>query len=384
MPTPIRTVARPRADEAVAPHRPPVGRRRRTASLLLVAVLGVGLTACSGQSSDDGAFTPPTTRDPSKPASMGETCDDPAGDLSNDAKTTAPGTLAEPAGIDLTRASTAVEGDNLVVDLTTVAPPGSATNPEFFVDSGDPQAAPAASWELRLAPTGGTWKATLVQFPTSLGARDKRTPLTVPVSVRDNRILATIPLSQLPPIATTLWLFGASAGASDATRIFDECLPFQPTTGTTGAPGPTTTRSGPTTSLPTGAIGQTLTAPDGAKVTVESVAVPARPNRVPEVEPVPGSRLVAAEVQVCAGSTAIENVGEGRFTFRSTAGVGSAPWTAPAYTNDPRFPASQTVRPGECASGWITFEVAADAQVASILYDTTGGGAGPFLTFTPS
>lgn len=369
-------------------HRPspaaPAPRRggRCLAALALGAVLAVAAVGCSGKGDDGSAFTPPTTRDPSKPASLGETCDDPAGDLSNDAKSTAPGTLSEPAGIDLTRASTVVEGDNLVIDLTTVAPPGTATNPEFFVDSGDPQAAPASSWELRLAPKGGTWSATLVQFPTSLGARDKRTPLTVPVSVRDNRIVATIPLSQLPPIATTLWLFGASAGASDATRIFDECLPFQQTTGTTGPTGPATTRSGPTTSLPTGSVGQTLTAPDGAKVTVQTVAVPARPNRVPEAEPVPGSRLAAVEVQVCAGTTAIENVGEGRFTFRSTAGVGSAPWAAPAYTNDPRFPASQTVRPGECASGWITFEVAADAQAASILYDTTGGGAGPFLTFT--
>ena len=372
MPTPPATATPLRS------HRP------RAAVALVVAALAVGAVACSGSSDDGSAFTPPTTRDPGKPASLGETCIDPAGDLSNDAKTNAPGTLSEPAGIDLTRASTAVEGDNLVIDLTTVAPPGTATNPEFFVDSGDPQAAPASSWELRLAPSGGTWKATLVQFPTSLGARDKRTPLTVPVSVRDNRVVATIPLSQLPAIATTLWLFGASAGASDATRIFDECLPFQQTTGTTGVGSPTTARSGPTTSLPTGAVGQTLTAPDGAKVTVESVAVPARPNRVVEAEPVPGSRLAAAEVQVCAGATAIEGVGEGRFTLRSTAGVGSAPWTAPAYTNDPRFPASQTVRPGECVSGWITFQIGAEAQAASILYDTTGGGAGPFLTFTAS
>ncbi len=359
------------------------GHHRIAVAVTVAALAAGGLAACSNGGDDaQPPLTTPTTRDPRQPASRGETCTDPVGDLSDDARTTAAGTLSEPAGIDLVEAATKVDGDALIVDITTNGTIANALNPEFFIDSGDPQQAPATSWELRIAPTGGTWTATLVTFPTTLGARDTRTPLTAPVSVRGNRLSATVPLADLPPIATTLWLFGASAGASDATRIFDECLPFTSSSGTTTGtrpPGGSSTAAPPTT-LAAGTVGQPVTAPDGTRVTVRTVDVPARPNRVPEEEPVPGSQLAAVEAEVCAGSATLQGVGEQRFTLRTSAGTGSAPWAAPAYTNDPRFPAGQTLRPGECAAGWITFQIAADATAAQVLYDTSGTGAGPFLT----
>lgn len=358
--------------------------RRRT----LVAALGlavvVAVSACS--SGNDAAPSASTSAGSAPPQTLGaraqgDECQDPIGDLSSDARGTE--NLSDPAGIDLVSAKAKVVGDNLEVTYVTNGPIDGTVNPIFFLVQGDIGRVPDQTFELRAEPASSErWGVSLITFP---GGRQRPSQaLNVPVTVSGNTLSYKIPTNQLPPVATALWQFGSSAGVSDNSRVIDDCEPFAQKPGTTGTtPGPGATAPPTSVSRQAGTIGQTVTGADGSKVTVKSLAAPSTPNRTVLVHPLPTERLDAIEVEVCAGDKqAVEKVGERRFTLQGVDGRSFDPWAAPDYTNDPRFTAEQTLRPGECTSGWISYEVPKDAQITQVTYDVGGKGAGPFIVFT--
>jgi hypothetical protein len=227
----------------------------------------------------------------------------------------------------------------------------------------------------------------VVSFPKGLGARQQEKTINVPVTVESSELRYSVPLDQLPPISTILWLFGASSGVSDESRVVDDCQPFNQT----GSPDDTEPdgsepSAGTTPSVPSisGSVGQTLTAPDGSKVTVRSIEVPAVPNNEQTPEPVPGTRFVAADVEVCGGSKQVDNVGERRWSLETTAPSGErrlSAWDAPRSPKSPRFTAGATVRAGECVDGWVVFQIGDTATPVSVNYDTSGTGIGPLVIF---
>lgn len=372
--------------------RPSTSLPARAALLVGLFAIIAGAAACSDE--PDPAAAPPTlpraTQD--QPASTGDVCNDPTGDIANDASSNAAGTMSEPAGIDLVRAETRIEGDQLRVTATVVAPWSTATQPAFFIMQGDPQVQAALTWELRFTSEKGPWTILLVKYPTAQGQRQTDTPLTAPVKVTDNQLEALIPLGDLPVIATTQWLFGTTSGVSDNNRVFDDCVPFQQSgTDTTGGSAPAgTTPSGSVpssavtpTSAVTGSVNQPVVAQDGARITVRTIDDPALPNRTVTEAPFPTAHLAAIEVEVCATTRQLERVGERRFSVELADGATQDVWDAPDHTNDPRFTAERTLRsgsPGECAEGWITFAVPNTSEIAKVIYDTSGTGAGPFTT----
>ena len=62
-------------------------------------------------------------------------------------------------------------------------------------------------------------------------------------------------------------------------------------------------------------------------------------------------------------------VGEKRFSVQMSDGRSFDSWQAPEHTNDPAFPLETSLRPGECADGWISYEVPAAESVVSVTYD---------------
>lgn len=317
---------------------------------------------------------------------MGDECDDPAGDISNDDTTTKTGSLKEPSGIDLTRMEVQIDGDDLVVRATMVGALAGATNPKVYVFQGDPQVSTALSWELRFLNDKGPWQAKLIKFPSAAGQMQTVSEPKGAVVVRENQLEARIARSELPVIATRQWLFGASSGVSDDTRVFDDCIPgvgptaTTPGTSTDGSTPGTTPVAPTTTALPPGKVGTPISGPDGAQLTVLTIDDPAKPNRKVEAEAIPKTRLAAVEVQLCARTKVLERINERRFTLRTSDGLGAAPWAADESTNDPRFKDLAKLKVNECENGWITFQVSDEVQIEGVIYDSSGTGAGPFIT----
>lgn len=189
-------------------------RRRALAAVALGAVLLVPL-GCSSSGGGDGGSATPTTGGSTTlvPSSTGDRCTDPTGDV--DAPAGAD--VVALAGIDLTTMSALVQGDQLVVDMQAAGPVAAAPDPTFVVAQGDPLQ--PLSFELRMEPTGGTWKATLITWPS--GA-EVRKVLDQPVTVGERSVGITVPLALLPPIALSMQ-FGASSQVSPNVFAIDDC-----------------------------------------------------------------------------------------------------------------------------------------------------------------
>lgn len=369
----------------------PIRRGAAIGGAAMVVLLGLGgVAACSAPQASPppgSKVTLPTfTRE--QPASQGASCDDAAGDISNDANSTKAGTLSEPAGADLTHFEARLEGSDLVVKITTVGDMASAPKPVFTVFQGSLEADTSRSWQVQFRLEANQWKAKLSELPKGVGQRQTDTELpSVAVVVEGNTLTARLPRSVIPVIGTTQWLFGSSAGVSANNSVFDDCIDF-----TTSDGGPGTTSS-PATSRPGGSSTSTtaltapmntpITGPDGIRFTVLTIDDPAVPNREVGDEAIPDNHLAAVELEVCATTAQLDDVGDARVSVVLDDGSGRDPWpAADAYTNDPRFPIKQTVRKNECVKGWMTFEIGDGKAITEVRYNLSGNSAGPYLIVT--
>ncbi len=202
---------------------------RRHPSVLGLIALGIVLAAgCSPSKS--GGTSDTVGRQTTLDGTKGYTCSDPTGDVALGQSGKA--NRFEPSGIDLTEASAHIVGDNLVVSFSTAGPIASAPDPLFVVDQGDPAAAPETSFELRaeLPPGAPGWTLNLHTFK---GGREASAPIDVPVTVNGNTLGYTVPLSELPPVVSLQWQFGATSTAADSAVSFDACSSFADATTTT-------------------------------------------------------------------------------------------------------------------------------------------------------
>lgn len=350
---------------------------------MLAACVALAVSACSGSSSEQALPSGiSVSGNTLGPRAFGDRCVDQPGDLES-AVTGSTAKLAQPAGIDITVAEAKVVGDRLRIQFDTVGPIDSATNPLFIVQQGDLTAALDISFEIRAQPRNGNqWGAQVIRFAN----RREQPAVDLPgtVTVNGNQLVVDVPMASLPKIATAIWQFGSSSGVANQARVFDDCQPFASpgTDAPAGAAGTTTPPTAPPAepSLQ-GIVGTPITASDGSRITVRQVQVPAQPNRAVKEEAIPGDRLAGVEAQVCAGKTELQNIGDKRFSVQVATGQGIAPWPAPDYTNDPRFPAGVTLRPGECVEGWITYEIPQNSPIISVTYDVSGVATGPFVVF---
>jgi len=217
----------------------------------LVALTGavVALTllfaACS--SSGKKGSAPTTLGSKSTLAeSNGYDCPDPAGDIGTDTGANSVGKLSQPSGIDMTHASAKVEGDNLVVSFQTVGDITTAPQPIFDVLQGDLSSATDLTWALRAEPVvktepAGKWHVVLSTFKTG---PEQKTELDVPVTVNGTSLTYSVPMKDIPPIATLEWQFGASSPQGDGPAFFDDCnsLKSQPSATGGGASSTSTTK----------------------------------------------------------------------------------------------------------------------------------------------
>ena len=150
-----------------------------------------------------------------------------------------PGTLSQPAGIDITSAVAKVSDKDLTVTYTMVGPIASVTEPFFDMLQGS-ATAPAVSFDVRTQPTGagGAWVLSLGTTPSGLG-KESFSSLPVTPTVQGNTLTYTIPLTALPPIATLQWTFGATSTDAAGNVFYDDCssIPSPDGSGTTTTTG---------------------------------------------------------------------------------------------------------------------------------------------------
>jgi hypothetical protein len=202
-------------------------RYRHLRAAVALGVLAASGAACGGEPTDP---YPAGTN----PPNVGAVCDDPVGDLSREASELG-GTMSEPAGVDLIRAEARVieptdpdEPGRLTVTFTTAGTITDAPNPELRLGQGlvgqlesfelvaSPGEAPGDPWVLRLVTFRADARGGLQEAP--------RVVLPVPITVEGSTISYEVPLRDLPPIATYVWLFGSSSTSEDGSdTVIDDC-----------------------------------------------------------------------------------------------------------------------------------------------------------------
>lgn len=356
-------------------HQPSPRARRATSALVLGALVAVASLACS--SSQD----PPLPDDVSivtlPPPTDGAACTDPKGDVSDSAQQVA-GTLTEPAGIDLVEARAAISDTDMTVTFTTAGPISEAPEPMFYVSQGP--SGLEASFELRIQPSGsGTWTANLITWKDeSGGVRESAPqPLSAPVTVKDDQLSVTVPLTELPKIVTLVWQFGATAqlppapGTTTRKVVLDDCNNMSDQTG----PGSSvaTTEPAPSTTVPSGVLDTPLVSNDGVTVTVFAFQKPPTRLEPLEIPPSEGFEPAVIDAQVCAGATDT-TIQPGNFRLLTSENELWGPWDAPQAATVPAFPAAGTLPAGECARGWITYEVPEDVTFTDVVFTPDSGG----------
>ena len=236
--------------------------RRCIVGLVLAGICLVPLAACGG-SGDPGAVPATIGPQSSLAESKGFRCEDPKGDLGTAVKGVGTGT--EPAGIDMVVAEAKVGDQVMTVTYQMVGDPNAAPSPFVDLLQGD-ITAPDFTFELRANPIvedstdttqpghapnrppstdpGAPWGLTLITFKGG----EQRRGLETAVTVSGNTVTYSVPLADLPPIATLQWTFGAASTATDGKVTFDDCNSLT-ATGTQStapeAPGVSLAPSGP-------------------------------------------------------------------------------------------------------------------------------------------
>jgi hypothetical protein len=223
----------------------------------VLAVVASGLAGCGG---DDEAAPPVETFAVEVPDEVDEVCEDRVADLTtmseqrdeNGEPVVLPGTTAEPAGIDLVRASARLTPEQLTITWETAGDPGTAPSPWFTLIQGTPGT--LTSWGVRVdQDDDGTWRTSVltprpVDDPRGIiTSQEETTVLDVVPTVDADGVAVVIPADAVPPAITLAWLFGATAGEGDDT-VFDDCSTLF---GDPGATGDTTAPAiGDTTPVP--------------------------------------------------------------------------------------------------------------------------------------
>jgi len=155
--------------------------------------------------------------------------------------------------------------------------------------------------------------------------------------------------------------------------------------GTDATPAPTSTSVPSSASEPgepgeSAGLGVEQPTPRGNLVTVFAVEPLAVPTPAVTAGLDSPRSVVAIDGQFCAaGGSDVRAVGESDF-FLVTAGERLLSfWDPPQPLKQPRFPASATVRAGECLRGWVTFLVPPNDEIAAVRWDANGNGGGPFV-----
>lgn len=334
---------------------------------VLFAVLAMGLGACTTTSQSPDLVLPDGVRLPTEQA--GE-CKDPVGDISGEAKGGA-GALTEPAGIDIVAAESKVVDGFLRTKLTMAGSVASVKAPTVIVDQGNP--GEEVSFELRAAPispgAAGEWGLTLVTWKAhqerSAALRGSK------VVVKDKTVSFDIPTKDLPPVVTLLWNFGASDGDGD-TALLDDCNNVVEQT--RGTLGPTTT----TTAVPSVPLGQEQPFKTTSKVTVYEVQSPPTVPKALLVPPAEDFKLAVVRAQICATDSPIDARTQ-NFNVKTTDNELYPIWQQPQAGADPAMPVTQSLKPGECIRGWITFQIPAAATVGSVYYSGSSNGLGAIV-----
>jgi hypothetical protein len=196
---------------------------KKLAPLLCLLLLAGAASACS---SDDPADQS-TANQPTVPTATGDSCADPVGDISANAKAAGVGT--EPAGIDLvdTSADLSEDGEQLTVRFTTAGPITQTPGTTFVVAQGTPFT--PLAFEMRaVADDDGTWAINIITWDT----QERSTSAPVRPTIDANTLSFTVPMGTLPPLAL-YQQFGASAELDGVGRVIDDCssLTTAPTVG---------------------------------------------------------------------------------------------------------------------------------------------------------
>lgn len=145
------------------------------------------------------------------------------------------------------------------------------------------------------------------------------------------------------------------------------------TTSGSSIPAPTVTTTQTVTATP--ATSAPPASPLGMKVgavyTVPkegtTAAVLAYDDQTPGSGAESGNRLVALEVKVCATKT--ESVGNGAWSLIGADDSTSDIKITGGGLKEPQYQDGNTLVAGECARGWITFDIAKDQKVARAKYN---------------
>jgi hypothetical protein len=359
-------------------HQPSPRLGRASLALVLGALVAVSGVACS--SSDDAEMPADVSIVTLPPPTDGATCTDPEGDISDSAQQVA-GSLSEPSGIDLLDAKATISDTDMTVTFTTAGPIAEAPEPLFYVSQGP--SGLEASFELRIQPSAptGAWTASLITWQDDNGGLRESAPrpLSVPVTVEDDQLSFTVPLTELPKIVTLVWQFGAAAtlqpapGTTSRKTVLDDCNNLSDQTG----PGSSvaTTEVGPTTTVPSGVLDTPLVSNDGVTVTVFAFQQPPTKLEPLSVPPSAGYEPAVIEAEVCAGDSDT-TIRPENFRLLTSENELWNPWDAPQSATVPAFPAAGTLLAGDCARGWITFEVPSVATFTDVVFTPDSGADG--------
>lgn len=346
--------------------------RRRELVHSVVAVIAVLLIAAACSSSNPTGTGPTGTfaTAGTSPPPSGNDCDDPTGDLATDSR--AGGSLSEPASIDLIHAESVLTPDTLKVSFSTAGRIDGAANTAFIVGQGT--VGNPLSFEIRAFPAGPApsppWTLQLVTYSA---AGDGKAPLAATVLVKENTLSYEIPLSDLPPVATLIWQFGAAAGEGDS-AIYDDCDTLRSPGGSSGTRVPgtaaaTTPTAPPTTAAPISFGTEQTYTTTGSKVTVYAAESPvANPKPLPpEFDLGQDVQPAVVDAQICAGPKGTE-VRAGSFQLKATDNRVYTVPPVPYGAKDPAFPQARVLQPADCIRGYVTFLVPPGTTIGQVFY----------------
>jgi hypothetical protein len=337
--------------------------------LLLLAGLAASGIACSKEDVPkvgvNGTLAPTT---------KGGGCTDPRSDISGDPERT--GTRSEPAGIDLLKVDAVVTESSLKVTYEMAGPIAPTAKPTFILSQGP--SAQTVSFEVRASPGADPtqpWPLELVTWKVNSGGQNEvRQPMAEVARVNGSTLTYDIPLKDLPPIATLIWIFGAQSGEQAA--LFDECSSYDAPTGTlppeTG-PGSTA----PPTTVADAKLGEAQEHKGGELITVYEVLDPPTTPKKLDVPVEAGRRLVLVSVQFCASPDRPGIARARQFGVTLVTNEIIPIWDKKqtnADSNYPDFPESETLEPGKCRRGWVSYSLPVAAQIAEVFYSTNPFG----------
>jgi len=343
--------------------------RRVLAVCLACVVLAVG--GCS----DDPEIFRPGNNGTLAPKTTGASCSDPKSDISGDPARS--GSRAEPSGIDIISVDAKITATTLKVTYEMAGPVAAAPTPTFILSQG--VAAQTVSFEVRASPgkdPAQPWPLELVSWKVNTrGTEEERRPLAEVATVTGSTLTYEVPLSNLPPIATLIWNFGATAGGGGG--LIDDCSSYD-TSNSTLPPETSPGSVGPTTTVPDAKLGEPQIHPKGGeKITVFEVQDPPTKPKTLTVPIDADRRLVAINVEFCASPDRPASARARQFGVMLVSNEIYPVWAEAQGVTDsnyPAFPFSQTLEPGKCVRAWVFFSLPIGVAIFDVFYSENPSG----------